>query len=164
LQADPVAALGKGWSLFSSAVVGASRTVNSTVIQPTVERVSDPSFRAGVTQYVSDSAKNANAWSKSQLGVDVGSAVGKITNGATGAGRGAYSSLGGGYGHEGFDDDDGTSALPDAGDDEFFHDFHQNSASFSETPKAQPPKTAGAQSDALVKKKDGWDDNDWQEF
>jgi ADP-ribosylation factor GTPase-activating protein 1 len=155
-----VAALGKGWSVFSSAVVGATRTVNSTVIQPTVERVSDPSFRAGMTQYVSDSAKSANAWGKSQLGVDVGTVVENLASGVTGAGRGAYSSLAGGHGHHGFDDDEGTSALyADASDDNF---LRQGTGSAGETSKT--PQTPGAQSTAPQKKKDNWDDNEWKDF
>lgn len=157
-----MAALGKGWSLLSSAVVGATRTVNSTVIQPTVERVSDPSFRAGMTQYVSDSAKSANAWGKSQLGVDMGGVVGNLAGGVTGAGKGAYSSLAGGHGHQDFDDDEGTSGLDtDAGDDDF---FHQDAAGASETSKMRPPETPGAHSTAPRQKKDDWDDNDWKDF
>lgn len=140
--------------------------MNSTVIQPTVERVSDPSFRAGVTQYVSDGAKNANAWGKSQLGVDVGTVVGNLTNSATSAGRGAYSSVAEGYGHHGFDDDEeGSSALyADAGDDAFFHETHQNTTGPIEAPKTRPPQTSDTQSINPQQKQGDWDDNDWKEF
>lgn len=167
LQSDPVAALGKGWSLLSSAVAGASRAVNSTVIQPSVERVSDPNFRTGVMQYVTESSKSANAWGKSQLGVDVGSLVGGLASGGADAGRGGYTSLGGRSTtqHHGYDDEDGTSALyADGGDDDFFHEVNQHQPSsnpgasstkqFIGTPAAAAPK----------KKTDDWDESEWKDF
>ncbi|KAF8309587.1 ArfGap-domain-containing protein [Clavulina sp. PMI_390] len=162
LQADPMAALGKGWSLFSSAVAGATRTVNSTVIQPTVERVSDPTFRAGVTQYVSDGAKSANSWGKTQLGVDVGSMVQGFTSG-TGANssRGQYSSINHANDFHGYDDEEGTSALySDAGDDDFFHEFGKGELK----PAATQPKPSTAVPVSAKPKKDEWDDGEWKDF
>lgn len=165
LQADPVAALGKGWSLFSSAVAGATRVVNSTVIQPTVERVSDPTFRAGVTQYVSESAKSANTWSKSQLGVDVGSMVGNLKSGVGSTGRGQYSSVDGGQQYHGFDDEDGTSALyADAGDDNFFHDFEHDTSSKPAGTTTQLGASSSVEPPATKKKDDDWEDNEWKDF
>jgi hypothetical protein len=58
-QDNPVAALGKGWSLFSSVVASATRTVNEAVIQPSVERVLDPEFQASVKGYASEATKKA---------------------------------------------------------------------------------------------------------
>jgi len=39
-----VAALGKGWSIFSAAVMGAAKAVNETVVQPGLERATDPNL------------------------------------------------------------------------------------------------------------------------
>ncbi|KAG6336582.1 hypothetical protein ID866_2491 [Astraeus odoratus] len=77
-QDNPAAALGKGWSLLSAAVSGASRVLTENVIQPGMERVRDPNLHATVRGYVSEAQRraqlagqSANEWSKSQLGVDV---------------------------------------------------------------------------------------------
>lgn len=167
LQADPVATLGKGWSLLSSAVVGATRAVNNTVIQPTVERVSDPTFRAGVTQYVSESAKNANTWGKSQLGVDVGSMIGNLKTGGADSARGRYTSLGGeGQQYHGSDDEDGSSALyADAGNDEFFHDFENKKTGLVGSSINQAAASSKVQTPPTKKKNDDdWDDNEWKDF
>ena len=73
-----MAAISKGWSLFSAAVVGATKVVSENVIQPGVEKVTDPNFQASVKGYVSEAQKRAmvaggaaNTWSKQQFGVDV---------------------------------------------------------------------------------------------
>lgn len=165
LQTDPVAALGKGWSLFSSAVAGATRVVSSTVIQPTMERVSDPAFRSGVTQYVSESAKSANTWSKSQLGVDVGSMVENLKTGVAGTGRGQYSSLNGGQQHHDFDDEEGTSALyADAGNDDFFDEFGTDSSKPAANSSAPQATSSKPTSKANKPKDDEWEDSEWKDF
>ncbi|KAH9927229.1 putative GTPase activating protein for Arf-domain-containing protein [Fomitopsis serialis] len=85
LQENPVAALSKGWSLFSAAVAGATKAVSENVIQPGMERVRDPDFQQGVKGYVSEASKraaeagrSANMWGKSTLGVDVAEQVGGV--------------------------------------------------------------------------------------
>ena len=47
LQENPMAALSKGWSLFSGAVAGASKAIQENVIQPGMERVQDPNCLQG---------------------------------------------------------------------------------------------------------------------
>lgn len=82
-QENPGAAFKKGWSLFSAAVVGASRVVSESVIQP----IQDPGFQDNVRGYVSEAQRRAqdvghsvNEWSKTQLGVDVANRVGDIVD------------------------------------------------------------------------------------
>lgn len=36
--------MGKGWSIFSTAVLGASKVVNDSIIQPGVQKVTDPNL------------------------------------------------------------------------------------------------------------------------
>ena len=83
LQENPVAALSKGWSIFAAAVVGATKVVNESVIQPSVEKVTDPNFQASVRGYMTEAQKTAamvgstaNEWSKQQFGVNVAGSVG----------------------------------------------------------------------------------------
>jgi ADP-ribosylation factor GTPase-activating protein 1 len=101
LQENPMAALSKGWSLFAAAVVGASKVVNESVIQPGVEKVTDPNFQAGVRGYMTEAQKTAamvgstaNEWSKQQFGVDVadtvGGAVGVIKDRVAGPSHSGY--------------------------------------------------------------------------
>lgn len=172
LQNDPVAAIGKGWSFFSSAVSSATKVVNASVIQPGMERVSDPNFRAGVAQYVTESSKSANAWGKSQLGVDVGSLVGNIASGATTVGRSGYASLAGGQNqggpHQGYQHDEEDSALyADGGDDAFFDEFNHGVA--SNTSGASPSAFSGNSTSTKSvstpqTKKDDWDESEWKDF
>lgn len=185
LQSDPVAALGKGWSLFSSVVAGATRAVNSTVIQPGLEKATDPNFRAGVFNYVNESTKNANEWSKTQLGVDVGGIVGNVASNVATTGRGAYSSLAGpnggqsGYGrpqqygglHD--EDEEGSALYADGGDDAFFHEFNQQAGSSSNStstpmfggkPSSSAAKAAVAPPPPPKPKADDWNDDEWKDF
>jgi len=96
-----MAALSKGWSLFAAAVVGATKVVNESVIQPGVEKVTDPNFQAGVRGYMTEAQKTAamvgstaNEWSKQQFGVDVadtvGGAVGVIKDRVAGPSHSGY--------------------------------------------------------------------------
>ena len=87
LQENPKAALTKGWSLLSAAVIGASRAVSENIIQPGMEKVADPNFQATMKGYVTEAQKKAtsvgsaaNEWSRSQLGVDVAESVGGVVD------------------------------------------------------------------------------------
>lgn len=84
-QENPAAALSRGWSLFSSAVAGATRAVSESVIQPGLEKVADPAFHASVQGYVAGASRragaagrSANAWGREALGVDVAEQVGGV--------------------------------------------------------------------------------------
>jgi ADP-ribosylation factor GTPase-activating protein 1 len=165
MQENPMAALSKGWSLFSSAVVGASRAVSENVIQPGVERVTDPTFQASVRGYVGEAGRRAgevgtsvNQWGKTQLGVDVAEQLGGVVDnvrdhiGGGPAGSG-YSSVYSGGSHE-----EETSALDPNHDDDFFKEYHGTSDATSAqvgTSKAtgEPAKRSG-----------GWDEEEWKEF
>ena len=170
LQEDPMAALSKGWSFFSSAVVGASRAVSENVIQPGVERVRDPAFQATVGSYVGEAGRRAgevgssvNQWGKSQLGVDVAGKVGgvvdtvrdRVGGGPTSNG---YSTVYAGGSHE-----EETSALyRDLDDDDLFGEYHgtgnhQSDATSARVGNANAPS-------GPVKPSDSWDDGGWEEF
>jgi ADP-ribosylation factor GTPase-activating protein 1 len=170
LQDNSMAALSKGWSIFSSAVVGASRVVSENVIQPGVERVRDPAFQASVRGYVDGAGRRAgqvgtsvNQWGKTQLGVDVAEQLGgvvdtvrdRVSGGPT---RSGYSSVYSGGSHE-----EETSALyRDHNDDQdLFGEYHgtgnrQSDASSTWVENSTVP--AGPQ-----KLSDGWDAG-WDEF
>ncbi|EIM85729.1 ArfGap-domain-containing protein [Stereum hirsutum FP-91666 SS1] len=142
LQENPIAALSKGWSIFSSAVASSAKVVNESLIQPGVERVTDPEFREGVKGYVSEAGKRAgegvrvaNGWGVERFGVDVaggvGGVIGKISSGAGvgggmgvgvgGASRSGYAGVGGQGQRWGEEE---TSALyQDEDEDAFFSEY-----------------------------------------
>lgn len=159
-------ALSKGWSLFSTAVVGAGKVVSENVIQPGVQKVTDPNFQANVKGYMTEAQKravevggNANQWSKQQFGVDVAGSVGGVV------GTVKEKVMGGpqrnGYGHVSAGDDGETSGLyQDGDDDDFFgeydHGRQQSGISPLQASYAKPAAPAAA-------KKNDWDD-EWKDF
>jgi ADP-ribosylation factor GTPase-activating protein 1 len=170
LQDNPRAALSKGWSIFSSAVVGASRAVSENVIQPGVERVRDPAFQASVRGYVDEAGRRAgqvgtsvNQWGKTQLGLDVaeqlGGVVGTVRDRVGGGPtRSGYNSVYSGGSHE-----EETSALYCDHDDDqdLFGEYHGTGNHQSDTSSARlenPKASAGPQ-----KSSDGWDAG-WEQF
>ncbi|KAL0580061.1 ADP-ribosylation factor GTPase-activating protein gcs1 [Marasmius crinis-equi] len=174
IQENPMAALSKGWSLFSSAVAGASRAVNDNIIQPGMERVNDPNFQASMKGYLTEAQKRAmeagstaNQWSQRQLGVDVAGTVG----GAVGSVRDA---VGGGqrrdgYGHLAMEHEAETSALYGGDDDDFFKDVDQHERQQQNGPQSLSMGSGGpsqaAQKASAAKKKNDWDDDDeWKDF
>ncbi|KAJ3864949.1 ArfGap-domain-containing protein [Lentinula novae-zelandiae] len=150
LQQNPLGALSKGWSLFSSAVVGASKTINETVIQPGMERVTDPEFQGNVKGILGEAQKH------------VGEKVGTLVGGVGGNPRNqGYGHVGSGYGEE------ETSEVYHDNDAEYWgrHDgwgsatSDPNSASVLAGP---PSATSDAPAKSQAKKND-WDD-EWKDF
>lgn len=127
LQDSPMAALSKGWSIFSSAVAGASKVVNDTVIQPGKEKISDPSFQSNIKGYVNEAGKraagvgsSANQWSRSQFGIDVADTVYGVKERVLGGPARS------GYGQVSSRAENESSALYDAGDDDdLFGEYSQ---------------------------------------
>lgn len=170
LQENPMAALSKGWSLFSAAVVGASKAVSENVIQPGVEKVTDPNFQASVRGYMTEAQKkaaaaggSANQWSKQQFGVDVaesvGGVVGAVKDRVVGPSRP-------GYGAIATENDSETSGLyHDGDDDDFFGEFTHGRNESGISPIQATPATAQAKAKAAAPatKKNNWDD-DWKDF
>ncbi|KAA1466572.1 ArfGap-domain-containing protein [Dentipellis sp. KUC8613] len=168
LQENPMGALSKGWSLFSSAVVGATRVVNENVIQPGVERVTDPNFQASVRGYVSEAGRrageagrNANNWSKNQFGVDVAGQVGGVVGSARdrlggGPERNGYGSLSTGGSYE------ETSALYQDDDDDMFGEYSTGHSSSAQHGYSTGGATTAAASSTTAKKGDDWDE--WKDF
>ncbi|KAG7097304.1 hypothetical protein E1B28_004666 [Marasmius oreades] len=166
-QENPLGALSKGWSLFSSAVVGASRTVNETIIQPGMERVNDPDFQASMKSYISEAQKRAtdagstaNEWSKRQFGVDVASSVGGAVGSVTGGPRRD------GYDHLAMEHEAETSALYNADDDDFFKDLDQHQRKEQNGPQSLSMGSSSSTQAASKQPgaKSDWDDDDWKDF
>lgn len=170
-QENPVAALGKGWSLFSSAVMGATRTIQENIIQPGVEKVMDPEFQAGVRGYVSEAGKRAgevgrtaNTWTKHTLGVDVAESVGGVVG--TVRDRVGSGPQQRGYGVVQQGPTGETSALyhDHEDDDDFFNQY--SSPQSSTSPNFQSPTATSSlnarSSGHAAKKSDDWDD--WKGF
>ncbi len=165
-----MAALSKGWSLFSSTVVGASRAVSENVIQPGVERVTDPTFQATVRGYVGEAGRRAgevgssvNQWGKTQLGVDVAGQLGGVVDTVRdrvggGPGRNGYSSV-----YSGGPQEEETSALYRDldDDDDLFGEYHDTGDRRSETTRAPVGGSKGTTEPA--KPSGGWDE-DWKDF
>jgi ADP-ribosylation factor GTPase-activating protein 1 len=160
-------ALSKGWTLFSSAVVGASRVVSENVIQPGIETVTDPNFQATVRGYVSEAQKraavvgsSANEWSKTQLGVDVAEHVGgvvgtvkeKITGGPAAAGYGSLTMA---------SDTESSALYQDQEEDNSYSEYrHVGRPVEQHSPFA--PQGPQSLSMTAAGKKDDWDD--WKDF
>ncbi|PPQ78220.1 hypothetical protein CVT25_015539 [Psilocybe cyanescens] len=175
LQENPVAAISKGWSLFAAAVAGASRVVAENVIQPGVEKVTDPNFQASVKGYMSEAQKKAtivgstaNQWSKNQFGVDVadtvGGVVGTVKDRVTGPSRSGYGSLS----LTSPNDTGESSGLYDGDDDDLFTEYRGASTyspqtSALPTSSAYDPVSTQTKSTPAATKKSDWDD-EWKDF
>jgi len=175
LQENPVAAISKGWSLFAAAVAGASRVVTENVIQPGVEKVTDPNFQASVKGYMTEAQKKAamvgstaNEWSKHQFGVDVadtvGGVVGTVKDRVVGPSRAGYGSLS----LTSPNDTGESSGLYDGDDDDLFTEYHgKNSTSSTQTSAFNAydpaPSKQTKSAPASVAKNNDWDD-DWKDF
>ncbi|GJE84345.1 ArfGap-domain-containing protein [Phanerochaete sordida] len=170
-QESPVAALGKSWSLFSSAVMGATRTIQENVIQPGMQKVMDPEFQAGVRGYVSEAGKragevggSANSWMKQTIGVDVAESVGGVVGTVrdrVGAGPQRQ-----GYGQVQSGPTGETSALyqDHEDDDDFFGQYQSPQSSTNpnfQSPTATTSLTSRGGTHA-PKKSEDWDD--WKDF
>lgn len=179
LQENPMAALSKGWSLFSAAVVGATKVVSENVIQPGMEKVNDPNFHASVRGYMTEAQKTAamvgstaNQWSKNQFGVDVAENIGGVVGTVKervggGPGRSGYGSLS-------YDHDEETTGLYTDDDDMFGEykdaqgqspDQTNSAALYSNSGLHAPPNstTTRGNSNAKTTKKSDWDD-EWKDF
>ncbi|KAJ3567570.1 hypothetical protein NP233_g6282 [Leucocoprinus birnbaumii] len=187
IQENPMAALSKGWSIFSAAVAGATKTINDNVIQPGMERINDPEFQANVKGYYTGASKKvgeiggaANEWGKKTVGIDVGDTVygvkERVLGGPERNGYGRVDAYGGSGGFGGEE----SSALydPNGREDDFFGEFTQAGGSTSETqhavgdptPKADAPVATrrgtgmGSVTSRVktAKKDDDWDE--WKDF
>jgi len=172
LQDNPVAAISKGWSLFAAAVVGASRAVSENVIQPGVEKVTDPNFQASVMGYMTEAQKKAamvgstaNEWSKHQFGVDMADTVGGVVGTVK-------DRVGGGPSRSGYgslsltspNDMDESSGLYDQDDEDLFTEYHSKSPQTSALNTGTTTSAAAlTNTSSNVVTKSNWDD-DWKDF
>ncbi|TFK20354.1 ARF GTPase activator [Coprinopsis marcescibilis] len=181
LQENPVAALSKGWSLFAAAVAGATKVVSENVIQPGVEKVTDPNFQATVKGYMTDAQRkaaivgsSANEWGKHSFGVDVADTVGGVARSITGGpSRQGYGQLSLQSPNE--FGDSGPSSLYDPRDEDDFFNHHSsqdqsqqattmNTASVGSTSISRAATTTGSlqAKKPPAKKEDDWDE--WKDF
>ena len=179
IQADPGAALSKGWGFLSTLVTSAARVANESVVQPGLERARDPALRAVVDQYTTRAAelgRGANDWGRRELGVDVAgtatSAWSSVRGGPGGpGGQGGYGRVGdtaSGDGWNSYRDDDDDTHRPtgteptsknegwDDWDDKGWSTTPANSTATATTTNAKPdvPKAPTAS----AKKDDEWED------
>ncbi|KAJ3537465.1 hypothetical protein NM688_g6685 [Phlebia brevispora] len=172
IQSNPMGALTKGWSLFSTAVAGASRAISENVIQPGMEKVMDPNFQAGVRGYVSEAGKragdlgrSANSWSKNALGVDVAEQVGGVVGTVKDKIGGGPQSRGYGAVQSGYGEGETSGLYQDHEDeDDFFQRYDGTSAdkqNNSHSYDPQPALTSNAGTSAHKKDED-WDE--WKDF
>jgi ADP-ribosylation factor GTPase-activating protein 1 len=165
LQENPMGALSKGWSFLSSAVSGATRTVNESIIQPGMERATDPNLQASIRGYVSEAGKyaegfgkTANSWSKNQFGVDVAERVTTTVRGISGGPeRQGYGSVPTQY--------SGETSAPYQDDDDLFKECEDTSPTTSSHNPPLPAGNTSSTSTNTVKPttpKDNWDD--WKDF
>ncbi|EJU06352.1 ArfGap-domain-containing protein [Dacryopinax primogenitus] len=175
-QQDPMKALGKGWSLFSSAVAGASKAVSDSI---------DPNLKANISAYANEAGrqamdfgsmasknlqvvgKQANDWGRQQTGVDVGGHLTGLVDTVTSTvggnrptgGRGGYGAVGEqGWGEEYHE---GSALYHDDPDDHFFDIEHHRDAPPPATTSAAPAKGPVP---LAPQKTDNWDEDDWKEF
>ncbi|KAG2013334.1 ARF GTPase activator [Coprinopsis cinerea AmutBmut pab1-1] len=179
LQENPVAALSKGWSLFTAAVAGATKVVAENVIQPGVEKVTDPNFQATVRGYMTEAQKkaamvgsSANEWSKHSFGVDVADTVSGVARAVKGGpSREGYGQLSLTSPNE-FQE---TSGLYDPShDDDFFSSYDKpqtqpttslNTGAVGSTSISRSSSSTGSVGKAkkvAAKKDDDWDE--WKDF
>lgn len=110
----------------SSSSSAASRTVQSTIVDPAIQQLSDPNLHQNVRSGLSSAATQASRWGtdangfvRERAGVDLASKLGELgIGGAGGSGRGGYAAgQNGGFG--------GPPAGYDAYRDEYEDDYSQ---------------------------------------
>ncbi|GAA5982261.1 hypothetical protein JCM11641_006242 [Rhodosporidiobolus odoratus] len=106
LRDDPVGALGKGWGFLGAALGAVGKTVNESVLQPTLERANDPALQSQLSafsnravttlgsaarsggQILSTGLEQGSTILRRDLGVDVGDLGASYVDRATGRGAG----------------------------------------------------------------------------
>ena len=149
--------------------MGASRAVSETVIQPGIERVSDPAFTASVRGVAVEAGRRAgavggaaNEWGKAQFGVDVADTVGgvvgtvrdRVGGGPAGAGYGSLAVTSPG-------EQEGSGLYDGADDDDLFSEYRHGQS--YDSPAPAPAAAPAATAPAPKKKTTGWDD-EWNDF
>jgi ADP-ribosylation factor GTPase-activating protein 1 len=168
-QRNPMGALSKGWGLFSSAVVTASREINESVVKPGMSRAQemyDQGASDDVKRYFNQAgtqARSAANWAgtraaegwdqfndvaRSNAGVDINERLGRM-----GLGKGSARDQG--YGQ--------VPSQSQRDEDDFFDSWDEpETAKTTKAPLAGPstvPKPPASKS----AKKDDWDD-EWKDF
>ncbi|GAA5888726.1 hypothetical protein JCM6882_002828 [Rhodosporidiobolus microsporus] len=132
LRDDPVGALGKGWGFLGAALGAVGKTVNDSVLQPTLERANDPALQSQLSafsgralttlgtaarsggQLLSSGLEAGSTVLRRDLGVDVGDLGASYVDRATGRGAGE------GYGRVGEEWAPGAHSTQEPGKGDFF--------------------------------------------
>ncbi|GAA5925267.1 hypothetical protein JCM3775_006410 [Rhodotorula graminis] len=135
LRDDPVGALGKGWGFLGAALGAVGKTVNESVLQPTLERAHDPALQSHLStlstkalshlstvtraggQALSTTLDSSSTFLRTQAGVDVGDLGARYVDRATGRGAGE------GYGSVGEASAPGGHSASEPGRGDFFGDY-----------------------------------------
>ncbi|GAA5958569.1 hypothetical protein JCM21900_003982 [Sporobolomyces salmonicolor] len=113
LRDDPVGALGKGWGFLGAALGAVGKTVNDSVVQPTLERAHDPALQSQFSTFLNSASskltlaarasgqalstglESGSQFLRRDLGVDVGDLGAHYLDRATGRGAGeGYGAIG----------------------------------------------------------------------
>ncbi|BFZ63872.1 ADP-ribosylation factor GTPase-activating protein gcs1 [Saitoella coloradoensis] len=89
---DPVKALKSGWGWFSKKAVDSAKTVNSTYIQPGMEKLADPEFAKDTRQTVLNLAQRAQETGKQGFG-QLNTSFNRIVEGSSSHDTASYSRL-----------------------------------------------------------------------
>lgn len=171
-QRNPLGALSKGWGLFSSAVVTASKEINESVVKPAAQRANElyeQGANDDVKRYLTTAQQQAqglatvvgqrahegwdqfNDVAKKQAGVDINERLGRL-----GLGKGSERDQG--YGtvsqHASSYDDN----------DDFFESWDSNGRTTQSQGSSSVPAQAKAAPAKKPEAKKGWDDDDWNDF
>ncbi|GAA5855124.1 hypothetical protein JCM8547_002391 [Rhodosporidiobolus lusitaniae] len=132
LRDDPVGALSKGWGFFGAALGAVGKTVNDSVLQPTLAHASDPALQSQLSafsgralttlgtaarsggQLLSTGLETSSTILRRDLGVDVGDLGARYIDRATGRGAGE------GYGSVGEEHAPGGHSSMEPGQGDFF--------------------------------------------
>ncbi|BEI90473.1 uncharacterized protein CcaverHIS019_0305430 [Cutaneotrichosporon cavernicola] len=168
-QRNPMGALTKGWGLFSSAVVTASREINESVVKPGMSRAQemyDQGASDDVKRYFNQAgtqARSAANWAgtraadgwdqvndvaRNQAGVDINERLGRM-----GLGKGSARDQG--YGQV------PTHSQKD--EDDFFDAWDEPESSKTTNAPLSGPSTVPKPPASKAAKKDQWDD-EWKDF
>ncbi|BGP12341.1 ADP-ribosylation factor GTPase-activating protein gcs1 [Rhodosporidiobolus nylandii] len=135
LRDDPVGALGKGWGFLGAALGAVGKTVNESVLQPTLERASDPALQSQLSAFTSRATTTLGSAARTggqllstgleqgstilrrDLGVDVGDLGAHYLDRATGRGAGE------GYGRVGEEHAPAGASGQEPGRGDYHDDF-----------------------------------------
>ncbi|CDZ97374.1 ADP-ribosylation factor GTPase activator [Phaffia rhodozyma] len=163
LRTDPLAAAAKGWGLFSAALGAAGRTVQSSIVDPTLHQLADPnlqsSFRSGLSSLAENAQRlgaNAGGFVKERAGVDLTGQFGNMGLGGGRGNRGGYSSASVSNGDSWGNGPASYSDYPE--EDDYSSNSYGNYNSASRPAAHAPAAKKSVTPASANKKNEDWDD------